>query len=237
MGRSTRIVLVLAMALVGTGCSEEKRPWEAAPDASVRDATVPFLRPAETTTESSQRVGAANAARPQSGLENGDVTALGMTEKTSAQPGAGKSFRTCLGEFRPETEPIRDVERLGLACGPSTGMARLGDTVTGVVSPDGEVALAHSFSARAGECYRAFAVGAATVEELELTLRTSHKHRLAADDLDGRVAAVPSDRALCILADDTLSAEVSATLGEGAFALQIFRLPASRNAAAVERER
>ncbi len=103
-------------------------------------------------------------------------------------------------------------------------MSRLGDTLTGEVSPDGGVAASTSFAAKRGECYRVFAVAAAAVEDLDVVVRSSRKHRLAADDSDGRVAVVPGDRALCTDADDTLTVEVSATAGEGAFALQAFRL-------------
>jgi len=149
-----------------------------------------------------------------------------------APDGHGGLWVACYEQFAVTGKPVHDVTRLGLMCGPVNGMTQLMQTQQGEVQPTDAGPPArggsHRFVARSGHCYRIFAVAATTIEDLDLTVRSSRGSRLTADDTDDRWPVVDRQRPFCSFQDDTFSVDVSADDGHGGYALQVWQLPRTR---------
>ncbi len=138
----------------------------------------------------------------------------------------GGLFVRCAEELRAtSSDPVRDVTRLALACGPSTGMTRVGDGPHegAVAEGSAEVRLPMSFAE--GRCYRLFAVGDPGIEDLSVEIRSSRGTVIASDHREDRIAIVQPDRAVCPPAADEVIVTVLAKKGRGAFALEVWEVP------------
>jgi hypothetical protein len=142
----------------------------------------------------------------------------------------GGPWVRCYGGFHPSGDPVKDVTRLSLLCGPENGMKRLSKKpLEGTVSAGGPSVI-ESFEARRGECYRVFAVAEAGVADLDVVLRSSRGSAIAADHGEDAWPIVQPDRPVCALEDDRVGVEVSAKRGSGRFAAEIWvlRTPAPK---------
>jgi hypothetical protein len=137
---------------------------------------------------------------------------------------AGGLWVSCYQGFEPGERAAADVARLGLLCGPPNGMRRVGDTLTGSVEP-GKKASAHPLKARAGACYRIFAVADDGVQDLDVIVRSSRGSRLSTDDTDDRWPIVEPERPFCTFANDNFTVELSAEAGAGRYAAELWELP------------
>jgi hypothetical protein len=146
-----------------------------------------------------------------------------------AGPGGGPSpvgglWVSCYGGFHPTREPLKDVTRLGLLCGPPNGMAQLGtETTTGTVA-EGKSPLSYGFPARRGSCYRLFAVADPGVTDLNVTVRSSRGTELARDHSEDRWPILEPERPFCTYEDDSFTVELAAAHGAGAVAAQVWVL-------------
>jgi hypothetical protein len=139
----------------------------------------------------------------------------------------GGPWVRCYGGFHPSGDPIKDVTRLSLLCGPENGMKRLSkQPIEGAVSAGGP-SVTDVFDARRGECYRVFAVADPGVTDLDVVLRSSRGSAIAADHGEDSWPIVQPDRPVCALEDDRLSVEISAKKGTGRFAAEIWVLRTS----------
>jgi len=134
----------------------------------------------------------------------------------------GGAWVTCYGHFRPKSTPERDVMRLGLLCGPANGMRLVGSTFTGDAS---DVPTEHGFVARAGECFRVFAVAEASVADLGVEVRDAKGLPVASDHNSDRFPILNPDGPFCLLDVGTYSLRVHARKGRGRYAMQLWRLP------------
>lgn len=166
--------------------------------------------------------GAGPSPRPSASGTAAPADEDGLPEKPRFEGGL---FVRCAEELRPTADPLRDVTRLGLACGPSTGMTRVGDGPHegAVAEGTAEVRLPMSFAE--GRCYRLFAVGDPGIEDLSVEIRSSHGTLVASDHREDRIAIVLPDRALCPPAADEVMVTVAAKKGRGAFALEVWEVP------------
>ena len=219
----------LALAL-SSGC-ERSHPWSGQPDGGVIDESSPFLpgRP-RADAGSVPPLGSSPLDSSSSGS-----APLGQAPLASSEPAAGGSLDlpapspvgglwvSCRDGFRLSGEPLRDVTRLGLMCGPVNGMTALGDPLEGELSAGGGTAT-HPLAARAGACYRIFAIAGDGIVDLRLAVRSSRGTRLAADELHGRVAVADPERPFCTFEDDQFEIRVAAGASAGRYALQIWQL-------------
>jgi hypothetical protein len=130
----------------------------------------------------------------------------------------------CYGGFHPSGEPVKDVTRLSILCGPENGMKRLSQRpLEGSVTAGGP-GVSETFEARRGECYRVFAVAEAGVADLDIVVRSSRGAAIAADHGEDAWPIVQPDRPFCALEDDRLTVEVSAKRGSGRFAAEVWVL-------------
>jgi hypothetical protein len=142
----------------------------------------------------------------------------------------GGPWVRCYGDFRLSGDPLKDVTRLGLLCGPENGMSRLSpQAIVGNVV-EGQPAVSETFQARRGECYRIFAVASPTVTDLDVTVRSSRDMAIAADHGEDAWPIVQPDRPFCALEDDALRVEISARRGQGRFAAEVWVLSAPKRA-------
>jgi hypothetical protein len=136
----------------------------------------------------------------------------------------GGPWVRCYGNFRLGGEPLKDVTRLGLMCGPANGMRRISKApIEGEVLEGGEPVVA-PLSAKKGECYRVFAVAEPSVRDLDVNVRSSRGASIAADHGEDAWPIVQPDRPFCPLEDDALSIELSARRGKGKVAAEVWAL-------------
>jgi len=207
--------LLLGAALALVACQERPRPWdqgdaEAPPPPPRSSSTaIPLgsIIPAEPPPAGSAGAGPAHAAEP-------------------AWPPVrvGGPWVSCYGNFRPSGEPVKDVTRLSLLCGPENGMRRLSkQPIEGAVA-EGGPAVAQPFEARRGDCYRVFAVAEPSVGDLDVTVQSGHGAAIAADHGEDGWPIVQPDRPFCPLADDRYTVEITARRGRGRFAAEVWVL-------------
>jgi hypothetical protein len=196
--------------LVGLGCSRRSRPWEQP------DAGGPLLT--ETPPPPI-------AAPPPSGGDPADAGApVEPPEAPKLPVRVGGPWVRCYGGFHPSGDPLKDVTRLSILCGPENGMRRLSSrALEGTVSAGG-AAVSEAFEARRGECYRIFAVAEASVADLDVVVRSSRGAPIAADHGEDPWPIVQPDRPFCALEDDRYTFEVSAKKGSGRFAAEVWVL-------------
>lgn len=137
-------------------------------------------------------------------------------------PPADGAYERCAAGFVSTGEPVRDVTRLGLACGNSLGLTRsLPSTLEGAIAADG-VSVTVPLELSRGRCYRIFAASTPEVGDLVTELRSSRGTTIATDHAHGSISIVQPDRPVCALDDDRGSIVVSAGSGHGRFALEIY---------------
>jgi len=158
-------------------------------------------------------------------LGDGGPGDLSEGADAAAKPSpVGGPWVSCYGGFHPGPEPLQDVTRLGLLCGPPNGMRLLSpDAVQGKLDA-GQPPVRYSVPVRRGNCYRLFAVGAPGIDDLDVTVRSSRGSTLGSDHSEDRWPIIEPERPLCTFDDDTFTIELSARRGSGAFAAQIWVL-------------
>jgi hypothetical protein len=138
-----------------------------------------------------------------------------------AEP-VGGPWVTCYAHFRPTSTPERDVTRLALLCGPENGMKIVGSTITADAS---DTPIEHPLEAKAGDCFRLFAVAAPQVTDLAIEVRDPKGVPVASDHNNDRWPILNPDGPFCLLDGGKHTVRVHARQGKGPFALQIWRLP------------
>ena len=214
--------LLLALVLVA-GCRDRARPWE--------EGYEPSGGPAPPGSGAL----AGDAAPPQGGGPPGGSllgdasTLLATSDDAGAPPPpvrVGGPWVRCYGNFRPSGDPVKDVTRLALLCGPENGMVRVSKAPMEGTVAEGQPPAALPLQAARGECYRIFAVAQPSVADLDVVVRSSRGAPIAADHGEDRWPVVQPDRPFCALEDDALTVEVMGRKGGGRFAAEVWRLRA-----------
>ncbi len=210
----------LAACLFALSCDKPRHPWDQGDAAPVVSSASPPIR---SLTSSSAAPGASAAPA----LSASTLAPPVEPEAPSSPVRVGGPWVRCYGGFRPSNDPLKDVTRLSLLCGPLNGMKRFGkDTFEGVVG-EGSAPKAHSIDVKRGECYRVFAVADAGVADLDVVVRSGNDSQIAADHGEDRWPIVQPDRPFCPLADDRYKIEVSARKGAGRYAAEVWVLKAA----------
>jgi hypothetical protein len=136
----------------------------------------------------------------------------------------GGPWVRCYGGFHPAGDPVKDVTRLSLLCGPENGMRRLSKAPFEGTVTEGAPGLTTTFEAKRGECYRVFAVADATVADLDVTVHSSRGAPVAADHGEDAWPVVQPDRPFCPLEKDVYTLEIAAHRGHGRFAAEVWVL-------------
>jgi hypothetical protein len=136
----------------------------------------------------------------------------------------GDPWVDCYRGFRPSDDPAVDLARLTAACAARAGMV--------VVTP---IHLGHqdqhdpperlTFRAHRKRCYRAFAVGAPSVIDLDVAIKDSKGNLLAADLSRDRFPVVPPRGPLCAAKSERLAIELGVAEGRGDYLFQLWGSP------------
>jgi hypothetical protein len=215
-------VLAACLALVA-GCRERPRPWEQAGGAAESPSSPPPTPPLPKLSPSllGETPGASDGGAPEAGAAARDEDPITSPVRV------GGPWVRCYGNFRLEGDPRKDLTRLTLLCGPENGMRRASkQPIEGEVAEGGQP-LPFSLDAKKGECYRVFAIGEATVIDLDVVVRSSRGTAIAADHGEDRWPIVQPDRPFCPLEDDTLTVELAARRGKGKVVAEVWALRVS----------
>jgi hypothetical protein len=143
------------------------------------------------------------------------------SEQAAVEPIGGR-WVSCYANFRATSAPERDVARLAEACGPSNGMVAVAPIAAGDAT---DAAEDHGFEARAGDCFRIFAVADAFVADLGVEVINPLGHAVTWDRNGDRWPILNPDGPFCLFEGGTYTVRVRALQGKGRYALQIWRLP------------
>jgi hypothetical protein len=223
--------LAAAAAIGLAGCREQAHPWDQG------DAEAP---PSPAAAAASATASAEPHLLPQPLEEPGEAGALPPDDDAGLPPDeppappvrVGGPWVRCYGNFRPAGDPVKDVTRLSLLCGPENGMRRLSKAPFEGTAAEGAPPVTTSFEARRGECYRVFAVAEPSVGDLDVTVESSRGAPIAADHGEDAWPIVQPDRPFCPLGDDRLAVSVAARKGHGRFAAEIWVLRTAPKATA-----
>jgi hypothetical protein len=142
----------------------------------------------------------------------------------------------CAAGLALSADPLKDVTRLGVVCGPSNGMRRkTPQPIVGVLG-EHEPPVTAELRVSRGACYRIIGVADPGVAELDVTVRSSHDVAVAGDHSSGRLAMVQPDRPFCALADDAATIEIRAARGSGRFAAEVWAIGEPRKKGNLEGE-
>jgi hypothetical protein len=212
-----RVVRSVAYVALACGCRDEPYAWESRGRADRAGQTIAI--------ESAEPGRGANARAPSSSSGPAPSESARGENAPDATKGAeslsGRPFVRCAEGFVSSGDPLRDVTKLGVACGPSTGMTALGDATEGAIA-EGGAELVVPLGLVDGRCYRVFAAAESSVSELDAEIVSSRGVALGRDHTEGRVAVVQPDRAMCALAADDASVVVRAKKGVGRAAAWIW---------------
>lgn len=255
-GRNGGAALVLAVA-VAAGCEEKPRPWSrddgapavlqpvpgagiagagaslsgaggGATGAARESAGAPQGSSGETTSGAPSAAAGEASGAPAAGSASVEIPSEDPVPGSGDKVTPGGGWVRCREGFALSGDPVKDVTRLGLLCGPSNGMRRRSrQAIVGVVG-EHEPPVTASIRAARGACYRVLAAADAGVGELDVTVRSSRGAGVAADHAKGRLAVVQPDRPFCTFSDETFTVEVSAARGAGRFAAEVWALGEAR---------
>ncbi|WP_437683292.1 hypothetical protein [Sorangium sp. So ce131] len=204
------------LGLFALGCRDEPRPWEGKPGPAVVLSAAP-PRPVVTA-------GTGGVPDADAGSAEGDAGALGDPDLPVLPVRVGGPWVRCYGNFRLSGDPVKDVTRLALLCGPENGMRRLSPKpIEGQVAEGGAI-VTEKLQAVRGACYRVFAVAGPGIINLDVAVRSSRGAMIASDGSEDPWPIVQPDRPFCPLEDDEAAVEISARRGAGRFAAEVWIL-------------
>ncbi len=212
-----RARLTLALLALLAGCKAQPHPWDQG------DAAAPPPPPVRLVASAEPQVLTASPPEPDPNLV-GDAAPAAEGEDPGPPVRVGGPWVRCYGNFKASGDPVKDVTRLSLLCGPENGMVRLGDKRLEGAVQEGGPSVSTTFEAKRGSCYRVFAVAEAGVVDLDVVVRSSRGAPLAADHGEDGWPIVQPDRPFCALEDDRYTVEVSAKRGAGRFAAETWVL-------------
>jgi hypothetical protein len=155
-----------------------------------------------------------------------DVSDVSLEELGARSPLASLRYSdpfwsACYRSFQPSEDPVSDLDRLGFACGAPRGLAAVAPVHVGSQKADDE-AERLVFRARKGRCYRVFAIGAAEVRDLDVSILAPDGRLVAADVSKDAWSVVPPRAPWCPEDEGPYAIDVSVADGEGSYALGVW---------------
>ncbi len=130
-------------------------------------------------------------------------------------------WSTCYASFAPTTDPVSDLDRLGFACGSPRGFAPAAPVHAAAQKMD-EPHERLVFRARTGRCYRFFAIGNATIRDLDIAILAPDGRLVAADLSKDSWSVVPPRAPWCPEEEGPFAVDISVADGEGEYALGVW---------------
>lgn len=138
-----------------------------------------------------------------------------------AAPRSGNPWMDCYRRFQPSDDPASDLARLTAACGEPAGLVPVSSIHVGTqaqADPPDRL----TFRARKQRCYRAFAVGASSIVDLDVAAFDPQHNLVAADLSRDRWSVVPPRGPLCVPKSGAYTFEIAVAEGRGEYLLQIW---------------
>lgn len=214
-GRRVRLGLVILLGAV-SGCRRssseagDQRPKSSLPAAG------PVYR-----GELRRSVAEGDGAPPRA-AESASLRLAGLDAANTSEPVGGR-WVSCYANFRATSTPERDVERLAALCGPPNGMVPVAPIAAGDAL---EASVDHRLEARAGDCFRIFAVADVFVGDLGVEVINPRGNAITWDRNGDRWPILNPDGPFCLFDSGTYTVRVRALQGRGHYAMQTWRLPA-----------
>jgi hypothetical protein len=139
-------------------------------------------------------------------------------------PRTGNLWIDCYRGFQPSDDPAVDLARLTAACAARAGMVAVTPIHLGRQDQD-DPPERLTFRAHRKRCYRAFAVGAPQVIDLDVAIKDQKGNLLAADVSRDRFPVVPPRGPLCAPKSERLAIEISVAEGRGEYFFQLWGSP------------
>ncbi len=229
-------LLTFASGFFCAACDDKPRPWgngegpalvlapparttSLVPESSPNEANHPSIAPGAAPTET---------ADPSGGLPMPTASSAPVSvspasdEQPLVTPGGG--WVLCREGLVLSGDPLKDVTRLGLMCGPSNGMRRKTQQALVGVLAENAPPVTTAVRLMRGACYRVFAAADETVGELEVTLHSSRDATIATGKVSERLSIVQPDRPFCCLEEDLATLHVRALRGSGRFAAEVWAI-------------
>lgn len=151
-------------------------------------------------------------------------------EKAQSRGQLGGVWVQCYRLFQPQGDARADLARLTAQCGRPTGLVPVTPVRDGEPQAAEDAVERFVFRARAGRCYRIFAVGAPDVTDLDVAVLDARGNLAAADLSHDRWPVVPPRGPLCFDKEGVYTIEVGVIQGSGGYALQVLGDEAKRDA-------
>lgn len=149
-------------------------------------------------------------------------SSLAPEERAAPLGRTGNVWGDCYRRFQPGGDPAADLARLAEACARPAGLRPVTPLHEGAAQTEDGAPERFVFRAHRGRCYRAFAVGAPGVEDLDVAVYNAGGHLTAGDVSRDRWPVVPPRGPLCLEQDEVLTVAVAVTRGSGSYVLQIW---------------
>lgn len=152
-----------------------------------------------------------------------DISDRSLNPVRAARPDrfADPFWSACYKDFQPTEDPVSDLDRLGFSCGAARGYASVAPVHVGSQKAE-EPAERLVFRARKGRCYRLYAVGEATVRDLDVAVIAPDGRLVAADLSKDPWSVVPPRGPWCPDEEGPFAVDVSVADGQGKFALGVW---------------
>jgi hypothetical protein len=174
--------------------------------------------PAADATSVTASHGAAAAA----GGGTAALTPSGTAGSQKAERRTSPAWAPCHASFKLDAaaDVATSVDQMAKGCAATTGMHQV-DSFKGTQSASNPPQ-SYPLHAQAGHCYRAYAVAASTIQDLDLLIKDSAGAPAGEDTTDDPTPVVLEDGAVCFKAADEATVVVSIGAGNGAYAVQVW---------------
>lgn len=144
-------------------------------------------------------------------------------EPRRTYPDRTARYDECYHRFEPTRAPMADIQKLGEMCGRPTGMLPMTEPTSGRLAHRSQIT--REVKLFADRCYRFFAVGDASIADLDTVIRRSSGEAVIYDTLMDPIPILDTKAPFCPDRSDTYRFEISAAEGSGSFAYQIWEGP------------
>jgi hypothetical protein len=150
------------------------------------------------------------------------LTPAGSAGSQKAERRKNPAWATCHASYKADAtnDLVASVDTMAKACADTTKMHML-SSFKGQQSAS-NLPQTFAFHADANHCYRAYAVAAATIQDLDLLIKDSTGAVAGEDSTDDPTPVVLEDGAVCFNTADDASVVVSIGAGNGAYAVQVW---------------
>jgi hypothetical protein len=159
------------------------------------------------------------AAEPSNGDEREGPAARPLPRMRT-----GDAWADCYRTFVPSEDPVADLSRLAQACAGRAHLVPATPVHTGSQrehDPSDRLAL----RAARGRCYRAFAVGAPSIVDLDVAIFDPSHNLISADISRDRWSVVPTLGPMCAPRGGLYTLEIAVTAGAGDYVAQVWGSP------------